>query len=80
MKGKTLNTIGLVVLAAIGLMGILFRIQHWPFSKLLMSIGFLGFPILYGSITWPIGKRIPDGEWWGTIGVMVLFAIILLSR
>ena len=46
MKGKVLNTIGLILLSMIGLIGILFRIQHWPMSQLFIAIGFLGFPAL----------------------------------
>lgn len=80
MKGKVLNTIGLILLSMIGLIGILFRIQHWPMSQLFIAIGFLGFPALYGYISWPDGKRVPDLEWLGVIGVMVLFALVILFR
>jgi len=80
MKGKVLNTIGLILLSMIGLIGILFRIQHCPMSQLFIAIGFLGFPALYGYISWPVGKRVPDLEWLGVIGVMVLFALVILFR
>ncbi|NQV54093.1 MAG: hypothetical protein HQ500_12985 [Flavobacteriales bacterium] len=72
-----MNTIGLILLALIGLLGVLFRIQHWPFSQVFTAIGFFGFPLLCGFITWPVGRRIPEREWWGTIGVMVMFATII---
>ena len=49
-------------------------------SQLFIAIGFLGFPALYGYISWPVGKRVPELEWLGVIGVMVLFALVILFR
>ena len=67
---KSLKTIGLIAFILIGLTGVLLRMKNWPFSELLLMIGFLGFPILYGYVTRPVDRKIPDatclvllGQW-----------------
>ena len=67
---KSLKTIGLIAFILIGLTGVLLRMKNWPFSELMLMIGFLGFPILYGYVTWPVDRKIPDatclvllGQW-----------------
>jgi len=77
---KSLKTIGLIAFILIGLTGVLLRMKNWPFSELLLMIGFLGFPILYGYVTRPVDRKIPDATWFGTIGVMVLFALMILNK
>lgn len=32
---------------AIVILGILFRIMHWPYGQILFSVGFLGIPVCY---------------------------------
>lgn len=78
MSRNTLYTIGLVLLTFVGLVGILFRIQKWPLATLMIAVGFLGFPILYGYLSWPKGSKVPDGKWLLMIGVMLLFALMIL--
>jgi hypothetical protein len=80
MNRKDLITIGLIALAALGGIGIVLRMNGWLPAHYLIAVGFLGFPLLYGYISWPVGKRLPDREWVGTISVMVLFALIILLR
>ena len=80
MSRKTLNTMGLVAFTLLGLVGILFRIQHWPMANLMIGVGFFGFPILYGYISWPVGRRIPDGKWFLMIAIMLLFALMILFK
>jgi hypothetical protein len=80
MNGNALKTTGLILLSALGLLGMLFRVQHWPWATTLMWVGFIGFPLLYGYISWPEGRGIPDGRWWGTMATMLLFALIILLR
>ena len=80
MKGKSLNTIGLTVFSLLGLGGALLKWRGFHQADFLIWIGFIGFPILYGYITWPVGKKTPDREWWGTMSVMVIIEVILMSR
>ena len=80
MSANFLKTAGLVLLASIGSMGVLFKIQHWPYYTVLMAVGFFGFPVLYGYISWPVGKTFPDAKWLGTIAIMLLFAWMLVFK
>ena len=77
---KSLKTTGLIVLILVGLLGVLLRMKNWPFSELLLIVGFFGFPVLYGYITWPVDQKIPDATWFGTIAAMLLFALIILNK
>jgi len=70
----------LIGLALLGSLGLFMRSHGWPLGTLCIAIGFFGFPLVYGYISWPVGKRYPDREWWGMIGVMVLFALMILWR
>ncbi len=77
---KSLKTIGLIILIAIGLTGVLLRMNKRPFSELFLIVGFFGFPALYGYISWPVDRKLPDGTWLGTIAAMLLFALMILSK
>lgn len=80
MNRKDRITTALIVLGAVGGLGIFLRSEGWSYAYLLIGIGFLGFPALYGYISWPVGKRLPDRQWVGIISVMLLFALIILLR
>jgi hypothetical protein len=77
---KSLKTIGLIVLILVGLLGVLLKMNNWPFSELFLVVGFFGFPAFYGYITWPVDQKIPDATWFGTIAAMLLFALMILNK
>jgi hypothetical protein len=77
---KSFKTMGLIVLIIVGLTGVILRVKNMPGSEFFLIIGFFGFPILYGYITWPVEQKIPDTTWFGTIAAMILFALMILNK
>jgi len=43
------------MLLAVGFAGVLFRIQHWPYANVLISLPNLGIPVIY--TIWFVGKK-----------------------
>lgn len=72
-----IKTLALVLLVLVGLTGLFLDVIHPQIQLAMRWTGFIGFPLVYGYISWPNGDFKARLKWFGTLLVMMLFGLVI---